>query len=319
MPDNHIYDLSQAHITQPSVVTIGVFDGVHVGHQYLIRRVVEEAHASNKVAIVLTFFPHPDVVIRGIEGRYYLTTPEQRARELLNLGVDYVVTQTFDDAIRHVRAASFVDHLLRHLNMKVLRVGDDFAMGYKREGDVSFLREQGAEKGFDIQPIDLLQANDTHDVISSSRIRSALAEGDMAQVHSLLGRSYAVCGEVIHGKKRGRSIGFPTANIHVWEKQLIPQNGVYAGWAYLSDDRHGERFMAMTNVGISPTFMNTDISVEPYLLDFDRDIYGQAVTLTFEKYLRPEAKFDNLDALMAQIKRDVANGKRFLQSQDSNA
>lgn len=315
MPDNHIYDLAHARVEQPSVVTIGVFDGVHVGHQYLIRRVVEEAHARNMQAVVLTFFPHPDIVIRGLKGRYYLTTPEQRAEQLLKLGVDIVVTQTFDDSIRHVRAADFVDRLLKHLNMKVLRVGADFAMGYQREGNIPFLTALGGEKGFVVEPIELIQSAEDDEIISSSRIREALEAGDMEQVRAYLGRGYALCGEVIHGKKRGRSIGFPTANIDVWEDQIIPRNGVYAGFAYLGDDRSPEnRLMAMTNVGISPTFMNTDITVEAYLLDFDRDIYGQKLTITFEKYLRPEAKFDSLDALIAQIQRDVDEGRVYLES-----
>ncbi len=315
MPDNHIYDLAHAHIEQPSVVTIGVFDGVHVGHQYLIRRVVEEAHARDMQAVVLTFFPHPDIVIRGLKGRYYLTTPEQRAEQLLKLGVDIVITQTFDDSIRHVRAADFVERLLKHLNMKVLRVGADFAMGYQREGNVPFLTVLGSEKAFVVEPIDLIQSAGDDEIISSSRIREALDAGDMEQVRAFLGRGYALCGEVIHGKKRGRSIGFPTANIDVWEDQIIPRNGVYAGFAYLGDDRSPEnRLMAMTNVGISPTFMNTDITVEAYLLDFDRDIYGQKLTITFEKYLRPEAKFDSLDALIAQIQRDVDEGRVYLEA-----
>lgn len=315
MPDNHIYDLAHARVEQPSVVTIGVFDGVHVGHQYLIRRVVEEAHARNMQAVVLTFFPHPDIVIRGLKGRYYLTTPEQRAEQLLKLGVDIVVTQTFDDSIRHVRAADFVDRLLKHLNMKVLRVGADFAMGYQREGNIPFLTALGGEKGFVVEPIELIQSAKDDEIISSSRIREALEAGDMEQVRAYLGRGYALCGEVIHGKKRGRSIGFPTANIDVWEDQIIPRNGVYAGFAYLGDDRSPEnRLMAMTNVGISPTFMNSDITVEAYLLDFDRDIYGQKLTITFEKYLRPEAKFDSLDALIAQIQRDVDEGRVYLEA-----
>lgn len=304
----HIYDISEAQIDTPSMVTIGVFDGVHLGHQYLIRRLVEKAHNAGMSAVVMTFHPHPDVVIRDIKERYYLTTPEQRAEELLKLGVDCVVTHPFNDAIRQIRAADFVDQLSRHLNLKVLRVGKDFALGYKREGNVAFLTQLGAEKGFDVQPIELVELPETHEIISSTAIRNALGRGDMSAVREMLGRSYVLSGEVVHGKKRGRGLGFPTANIAVWEKQIIPANGIYAGWATLD----GERFMAMTNVGISPTFMNTDITVEAYLLDFDRDIYGKTLTLTFEKYLRSEAKYDGLDALIAQITRDVENGRAYL-------
>lgn len=305
----HIYGLENARLDRPSMVTIGVFDGVHAGHRHLITQLVRDAHAAGYLAVVLTFFPHPDVVLRGLSGRYYLTNPEQRAEQLLKLGVDFVVTHPFNEQTRQVRAADFVDQLLRHLRVKVLRVGTDFAMGYRREGDVPFLAKQGKQKGFEVHAIDLVQAeNGEHAAISSTLIRQALDSGDMERVQELLGRAYALSGEVIHGHKRGRAIGFPTANIDVWEEQIIPVNGVYCGWGYLGD----ERFMAMINVGVSPTFGNASITVEAYLLDFDRDIYGQTLTLTFEKYLRPEARYDSLQALIDQIHRDVEIGRVYL-------
>ena len=144
----HLYSLEEANLPEHSIVTIGVFDGVHKGHQYLIKRLVDEAHATGRLAVVLTFFPHPDVVLRDLQGRYYLTTAEQKAELLTELGVDCVVTHPFNDAVRQVRAAAFVDQLLQNLKMSALWVGSDFAMGYKREGNVPFLREQGLQKGF---------------------------------------------------------------------------------------------------------------------------------------------------------------------------
>ncbi len=305
----HIYDFSTVNLSQPSIITIGMFDGVHRGHQHLIRRLVKESHAVDCLAVVLTFFPHPDVVIKGIKDRYYLTTAEQRARCLLDLGVDYVVTHPFNDGTRMMRATIFVQMLTKHLRPKTLWVGEDFALGYKREGNVSFLTEQGTKLGFSVAVIDMLKTDDGERV-SSSLIRTALGEGEVDVVRRLLGRGYSVSGEVIHGKKRGRRIGFPTANVDVWNQQVIPVNGVYAGWAHLDE----ERFMAMTNVGISPTFSKKDVTVEVYLLDFDRDIYGETLTVTFEHYLRPEAKFDSLDALIAQIRKDVDNGRALLQT-----
>lgn len=304
---SHIYDLSNINLMHPSVITIGVFDGVHRGHQYLIRRLVAEAHDNGRLAVVLTFHPHPDVFLRGITGRYYLTTPEQRANYLLQLGVDYVVTHPFNDETRQIRAADFVDLLMTYLRLDSLWVGQDFAMGYKREGNVEFLTQLGQQKGFSVHVVDMLETDDSGR-ISSTRVRESLIAGDVEQVKSLLGRPYMLSGEVVHGKKRGHAIGFPTANIDVWEQQLIPQNGIYAGWAHLGD----ERFMAMTNVGISPTFNNKDITVEAYLLDFDRDIYGEILTISFEKYLRPEAKFDSLEGLIAQISTDVEQGRAYL-------
>lgn len=305
----HIYDLSQAQLQQPSIVTIGVFDGVHRGHQHLVKRLVTEAHATGRQAVVLTFFPHPDQVLRQLQGRYYLTSSEQRAAELVRLGVDCVVTHPFNDQVRQMRAASFVDQLMRHLHMTALWVGSDFAMGYQREGNVDFLKAQGAEKGFAVQEIDLL-LNDGS-AISSTAIREALQVGDVDRVRDWLGRGYTVIGEVVHGEKRGRQIGFPTANINVWEEQVIPANGVYAGWATLGN----ERFMAVTNVGVRPTFAGQGVTVEAHLLDFNRDIYGQQLSVSFETRLRPEKRFSGIDELIAQIKADSDAGRAYLLGQ----
>ncbi len=302
----HIYNLANANLAQPSVVTIGVFDGVHRGHQHLIRQVVDAAHGNNRLAVVLTFYPHPDVVLRGLTGRYYLTTAEQKAALLMDLGVDFVITHPFDDTTRQVRAADLVDQLRARLQMERLAVGPDFAMGYRREGNVDFLREQGAHKGFDLQVIDLY-TNDG-DAIRSTSIRKALEVGDIDAARHWLGRSYSVSGPVVDGAKRGRTIGYPTANVQIWDQQVLPSNGIYASWVYL----HGERFMAATSVGVRPTFNGEDITVEPYILDFDRDIYGQELTVTFEKRLRDEAKFDSLEALIAQIGADVDASRAYL-------
>ncbi|MCB9457198.1 MAG: bifunctional riboflavin kinase/FAD synthetase [Anaerolineaceae bacterium] len=306
---NHIYDLVQAQIQQPSIVTIGVFDGVHRGHQHLIRKLVEAAQTTNRQAVVLTFFPHPDMVVRGLQGRYYLTSPEQKAAELSKLGVYCVVTHAFDEQVRHIRAADFVDRLLKHLHMAELWVGSDFALGYQREGNVSFLKAQGEQKGFTVQEIDLLMNHG--DVISSTTIREAIQAGDVTQAKDWLGRSYTVSGTVVHGEKRGRQIGFPTANLETWAEQVIPANGVYATWATVGS----ERFMAVTNIGVRPTFSGQDVTVEAHLLDFNRDIYGQELTLTFETRLRPEQRFNGIDELTTQIRRDVEAGRDYLSHQ----
>jgi riboflavin kinase/FMN adenylyltransferase len=308
----HIYDLANAHLPQPSQVTIGMFDGVHRGHQHLIRKLVADARRANRLAAVLTFFPHPDVVIRGLTGRYYLTTAEQKAALLMELGVDYVITHPFDDRVRQIRAAAFVDQLREHLNIAGLMVGPDFAMGYKREGNVDFLRTQGQQKGFDLNITDVVSSQGQ--AISSTAIRKALEAGDVAQARTLLGRSYSVTGPVVHGAKRGRQIGYPTANIEVWDQQVIPANGIYASWVYLNN----ERFMAATSLGVRPTFNGQDITVEPYILDFDREIYGEQLTVTFEKRLRDEQKFDSLDALIQQIGADVDESRAYLELQQSN-
>ncbi|MBC7872052.1 MAG: bifunctional riboflavin kinase/FAD synthetase [Chitinophagaceae bacterium] len=304
----HIYDLANAQLEQPSIVTIGVFDGVHRGHAHLIGQLVDQAHTSGRLAVVLTFFPHPDIVLRGLKGRYYLTTAEQRAEQLLKLGVDCVVTHPFNEATRFIRAADFVDQLIARLRLDSLWVGADFALGYQREGNVDYLQAQGAEKGFSLHVIDLVQTGNDHEIISSTLIRELLEAGEVKKANHLLGRGYSVCGEIVHGEKRGRSIGFPTANAAVWEEQVIPENGVYAGWATLGD----ERFMAVTNIGIRPTFSGQDVTVEAHLLDFNREIYGQTLTVTFETRLRSEKKFNGIQELIAQIGADTEEGRKYL-------
>ncbi|MBO9309405.1 MAG: bifunctional riboflavin kinase/FAD synthetase [Chloroflexi bacterium] len=304
----HATQLSAVRLAQPSVVTIGIFDGVHRGHQYLLRKMVEAAHQADQLAVAVTFFPHPDVILRGITGRrYYLTTPEQRAELLFALGVDIVVTQPFDETLRRMRAADFVDMLLAHLRMASLWLTPDFALGYQREGDFAFLSAQGRQKGFRVQSVDLL-LDDQHRAIRSSTIRQALAEGDVSAAAQLLARPYRVAGEVVHGDHRGRSIGFPTANLAVWSEQLLPANGVYACYAHLGD----ERLAAVANVGSRPTFGGTEVRVEAYLLDFDRDIYGQTLALDFVARLRGEQRFSSVDALIAQISADVAASRQLL-------
>jgi riboflavin kinase/FMN adenylyltransferase len=307
----HFYNLSEAQLTQPSIVTIGIFDGVHRGHQYLIKQLATEAQHDHKLSVVLTLFPHPDKVLRGQTGRYYLTSPDQKARLLGTLGVDVVVTHPFDDSVRHLRAASFIDKLRAHLNMVSLWVTTDFAMGYRREGDFTYLSAQGQQKGFEVRAVDLL-TNSGHHPIRSSAIREALQAGEVEKAANWLGRSYQVEGPIVHGDNRGHSIGFPTANVEVWAEQALPQNGVYACWAHLGDQQH----MALTNVGKRPTFEGDDsIRVEAHLLDFKGDVYGQVMSLEFVARLRDEQKFNSLEALIRQIGADVERGRAILASQ----
>lgn len=303
----HIHALTDIQLTTPAIVSIGMFDGVHTGHQALVDRLVSEAHATNRTSVVLTFFPHPDVVLKGVTGRYYLTSSETRAQLLLDRGVDLVITHNFDEKVSKIRAADFVGELCDHLKMSSLWVGPDFALGYKREGDVSFLREMGLTRGYTVETVDLW-LNDGGQVISSTRIRDALRAGDMEHANRWLGRPYSIRGYVEGGDQRGRTIGFPTANVHVWDQKLLPANGVYACWAIVN----GERHMAVTNIGIQPTFERSLMKVEAHLLDFEQNLYDQHLELEFIQRLRPEQRFDGVDALIAQIKRDVEAGRTVL-------
>jgi riboflavin kinase / FMN adenylyltransferase len=295
----HLRSLDHVQL-ESAWITIGSFDGVHRGHQALIRRLVDEAHQSGHLAVVVTFFPHPAVVLRNIAEPYYLTAPEERADLLAQLGVDYLVTLSFDRALAAVSAADFMQKLSTHLGLRRLWVGSDFALGRNREGDVPRLREIGETLGFDVQVMQpVLEGGE---VISSSQVRTALREARVSEAARLLGRNYSVTGEVIHGDGRGHSLDIPTANLSIWPQRLLPAFGIYATWAWLG----GQRLPSVSNVGIRPMFTSPDDlpRVEAHLLDFDRDIYGQELTLEFVDYHRGEENYSSVDLLLAQIEKD---------------
>ena len=303
----HVYGLESLQLDRPSLVTIGVFDGVHRGHQALIAQLVARAHADQQLAVIVTLFPHPDLVLRNLTGRYYLTTPDEQAELLGGLGVDCVVTLPFNDATRMIRAAEFVTQLRTHLRMAGLWITRDFALGYQREGNFEFLAAQGQLYGFDVREISILiDAQGTR--ISSTEIRELLKQGAVERAAELLGRPYLLRGPVVHGDQRGRQLGFPTANVQTWDEQILPANGVYACLAQIGD----QRYQAMTNVGVRPTFNGIDTRVEAYLIDFSGDLYDQILSVIFIAHLRPELKFDNLDALIAQMHADTARGREIL-------
>ena len=289
-------------------LTIGSFDGVHRGHQEIIRRLADGAHAHAAPAVVLTFYPHPAVVLRGSNGPFYLSSPNERAEIIGNLGVDIVILQRFDRQLADTSARDYVMKLKERLGLRRLLVGHDFTLGRGREGDIPTLRRLGEELGFEVeehQPV-LLDGQ----VISSSQIRSALTAGNVERAHQLLGRSYRLTGEVIPGDGRGRTIGIPTANLNPWSEQLLPATGVYACQAQIRD----KVFRAATNIGVRPTFdgSTTSLHVEAHLLDFKGDLYGQKVRLDFLARLRGEQKFPNVQALVAQIQEDIARTRQLV-------
>ncbi|MBP6015124.1 MAG: bifunctional riboflavin kinase/FAD synthetase [Candidatus Promineofilum sp.] len=299
--------LNEVDHKQPTCVAIGSFDGVHRGHQALLQRMAAQARAAGMRTAALTFFPHPRRVLHTLPPRFYLTTLDERVRLLAEQGIDLIITHPFDDEVRHIRAADFVDQLLSTLDMRQLW-GGNFALGYQREGDVPFLRQQGEGKGFTVETLEEPVLLDG-EIISSRRVRRALEAGDMEEVTGCLGRYYCVRGPVVKGDQRGRTIGFPTANLAVWDELLLPGNGVYATYAWVGD----KKCQAATNVGVRPTVDGLKLTVEAHILDFDDDIYGETVRLEFARRIRPELKFSGLDALTAQIAADVEDVRRWLE------
>lgn len=286
---------------QNSWVTVGSFDGVHTGHQALITDLIRAAHGAGDPAVVVTFCPHPAVVLRDIHTPYYLSSPEERDNLLAELGVDGVVTLKFDRKMSQESAEDFIVELKRSLGLKQLWVGEGFTLGRNMEGNATILGKLGKKYHFIFKQIGTVQLEGAQ--VSSSRIRALLADGEMEQVTEMLGRPYRLTGKVVHGNDRGKKLGSPTANLDVHKEQLLPRFGIYATWLWWQR----KRYPAVTNVGFRPTF-ESDPShplVEPHILGFDQDLYGQTLTLEFLKYLRPERKFKDPERLKKQIQRDI--------------
>ena len=290
-----------------SWLTVGVFDGVHRGHHEIIKVLTAGAHANDAPAVVLTFDPHPAKVL-GRGDIKLLTLPDERAELLGELGVDVVITHPFDKDVADITALDFMKQLKNHLGLQYLVLGYDSTLGKNREGNATRLTEIGQELDYAVDVISAL--SDESGVISSTEIRKLISTGNVAEAERLMGHPYSLHGPVIHGDGRGKRINVPTANIGYSHEKIIPANGIYACWAYLQ----GERFRAAINIGINPTFTpDKQIpNVEVYLLDFDREIYGQEVRLEFAARLRDEVKFDSVDVLVEQIWKDVEETRKIL-------
>lgn len=289
-------------------LSIGAFDGVHRGHQKLVLAMVDRSRAEHLPSVVMTFYPHPSVVLRGREPSHYLTLPEEKAVHLRRLGVDHVVTQRFDLAFSQLSADQFLDRVLDAWGVRSFWVGEDFAFGHDRLGTVGFLRGKGSDRGFTVEVVPPLLLDG--EVVSSTRVREALRSGDVARAASYLGRRFSLHGSVRRGAGRGRQLGIPTANLEIDEERVVPGPGVYACTAQTVSGR----FRAVTNIGTRPTFEEkpTLPVVEAHLLGFDSDLYGQALELEFVDRLRDERKFSGPDALRAQIARDIQRAEEIL-------
>jgi riboflavin kinase / FMN adenylyltransferase len=295
-----------------TILTIGAFDGVHRGHQQLIDSAVQRARALGCQSAVLTFDPHPDLVIHPERDRLYLTSLEERAELIARLGADLLIVMPFTRETMGLSAPDFMSRVCGAVVLRELWVGWDFALGRKREGDLAWLRQIGQQLGYTVHPIMAFALADGTP-ISSTRIRSALAAGDLETAAMLLGRPFAVQGSVTKGDQRGRTIGFPTANLAVDQLHVLPTDGVYVCDAEVG----GRRYGAVTNIGVRPTFDGTRRNVEAYLLDFVDDIYGETLRLTLRQRLRGEKKFDGIAALVAQITSDVAEARAWLHAQQA--
>lgn len=299
---------SLEEVTLPGCwLTVGVFDGVHRGHQQIIKKLVAGAHENGLPAVLLTFDPHPAKVF-GRGDIKLLTLPGERARLLGEYGVDVVITQTFDRQLADTTAFDFMKRLKTQLGLEHLVLGYDSTLGKDREGNAARLTEIGLELGYGVETVSAL--GDESGVISSTEIRKLVTVGKVREAAGLMGHPYRLQGMVTHGDQRGKTIGFPTANLDYAREKVMPAGGIYACWAYLGSEKH----MAAVNLGTNPTFTpdKQTLNVEAYLLDFDREIYGEVMLLEFVARLRDELKYDSVQALVRQIETDVEQTREIL-------
>jgi riboflavin kinase / FMN adenylyltransferase len=292
------------------VVALGNFDGVHLGHQAVLRRAVEEGRRRSMKVVAATFHPHPRSVVGVGEPPRLLTPLALRSDVLLRYGADDVVVIPFDLKLSRKSPEQFVrDVLVGEIGASVVVVGENFRFGHRAAGDFRDLERLMREVGGTGIAVGVRGAG-MEGEISSTRIRTLISEGEVAEAAGLLGRPYLLRGEVVLGDQRGRLIGFPTANVMPDPSAVIPARGVYAGFVHVGD----QRYAACTNVGVAPTFDRAESRVEAHLMDFDGDLYGRVVDVSFAKRIREERRFSGIDELTAQIRRDVAEARHFTDS-----
>lgn len=298
---------------EETVITIGAYDGLHLGHQTVIQEVRRHAAECGCRSAVVTFDRHPAVIVRPESAPKLLTDHAQRRELLEETGVDAAVVLPFDEAQSQESALSFIERVLvTCLSTKLIVVGADFHFGHNREGNVDLLREVGAAYGFEVAPLVLMPRPDGVDEpVSSTAIRRALAGGNVALAAAMLSRPFEARGRVVTGDQRGRLLGFPTANVEVPNRVCVPADGVYAGWY---ERPNGEVHPCAINLGRRPTFYeHADSSLlEAHLLDFDGDLYGEDAKVRFIDFLRSERKFDGIDALITQLQADIGHARELL-------
>jgi riboflavin kinase/FMN adenylyltransferase len=288
------------------LITIGVFDGVHLGHQRLLTHLRDEARSKNWLSGVITFKSHPKIVLSGENKLLWLNDLETRISLIRNLGIDIVVALSFTSELARLTAGRFVQLLKEHLKMRGLIIGPDFALGKDREGDSEKLRILGKEMGFSVEVIPPVVIDGY--VVSSSTIRQALTEGDMNKVEKLIGRLFSLSGQVVSGDRRGRNLGFPTANLDLKPEQALPSDGVYATITHTDDDL----LPSVTNIGVRPTFGGSKRLVETYILDFEGELRGQKLIIDLVDKLRDEKRYDTVEELKAQMVKDVERATQIL-------
>jgi riboflavin kinase/FMN adenylyltransferase len=293
-------ELTKARPERDTVLTIGVFDGVHLGHQHLISQLKEKSKEAGLLSVVVTFSQHPQAMLAPYAELPYLTSLEERVELIQALGVGHIVVLPFTNELAQLTARDFISLLREFLRMRRLVIGPDFALGRGREGNAEVLRSLGQKFDFAVEIVPPLMIGEQ--VVSSTTIRRGLAEGDVENIATMLGRRFRLSGTVVHGDHRGGPLlGFPTANLAIPGNHVLPADGIYFTLAHLKD----AGYRSATSIGVRPTFDPGDRTIETYILDFNGDLYGRQLTIEFVRRLRDELRFETPDALKAQIESDV--------------
>lgn len=299
-------ELAKVKPEKETLLTIGVFDGVHLGHRRLLTHLKDKARRKNWLSGVVTFKSHPRAVLSSENKIPWLSDLDTRINLLRDLGIDVVVALSFTPELAQLTAREFVQLLMNYLNMRGLIVGPDFALGRDREGSAEKLRLLGQEMGFSVEVMPAVVLDG--EVISSSSIRQALARGEMKKVEKLFGRSFNLSGRIVSGDRRGRTLGFPTANLDVNAEQALPGDGVYVTIAHVGH----ELIPSITNIGVRPTFGGGKRAIETYLLDYQGELLGRRLRLDLLDKLRDEKRFNTAEELKAQIESDIKRARAIL-------
>ena len=292
----NLHDYSQK---TPLALSIGMFDGVHRGHQTIIKNLNTAAQNKGLESAILTFWPHPRTVFNPNDDLKLLNTIEEKIYLLEKNKVQHLFLKEFDEEFRNLTGEEFVKQILiDKLNVKYLIIGHDHTFGKNRSGDFNLLQKMSSEFGFEVVQVEAVDFQDRH--ISSTQIRNALMNADITAANEMLGYHYSVSGEVVHGRKLGRTIGYPTANISVNPLKFLPKKGAYIVDAFVKN----QQFKGMLSIGTNPTVDGKSLSVEVYILDFDSDIYGEAISVNFREFLHEEIKFESLDQLIERLDED---------------
>jgi riboflavin kinase/FMN adenylyltransferase len=301
-------ELARFSSNKDSILSIGVFDGVHLGHKRIISELLNQAKKRRMPSGVVTFRHNPERLLSHRNKLPFLTDIEERLKLLKQEGVSMVIPLSFTPELAQLSARQFIILLQKYLKMRGLVVGEDFALGKEREGDTENLKKLGQHMDFDIIIVPPLVING--EVVSSTVIRKALAAGDMLKVYGLTGRPFSLTGKVVTGYGRGVGLGFPTANLEIASEHATPPDGVYTGWAHIN----GKAYESMINIGKNPTFGINKRTIEAYLIDYHGDLYGSDLNVDIIARLRDEKKFDSVKALKRQVADDIRKGKTILDS-----